>query len=87
MRISLPALESDLPLQEEIRFQTRSLIKAKVLFLLLPTIEGRPRYLPVPITRLTPKRLAKLYWISLATFLLKKTSGLLRLIDWPEAAS
>jgi len=47
---SRPALDKYLLLQELIFFQTRSLIKAKVALRSLPTIDGKPKYFPVPKT-------------------------------------
>jgi hypothetical protein len=48
-------LERHLLLQELIFRHILSLIKLNVAFLLLPTIEGNPRYFPVPNTACTPK--------------------------------
>jgi len=62
IKTSRPALERHLLLHELIFFHTLSLIKLKVVFLLLHIIDGRPRYLPVPNTAWTPRILAILLW-------------------------
>ena len=44
----LPNIDRILPLQQFIFFHTLSLIKLKIAFLLLPTQDENPRYLPPP---------------------------------------
>ena len=69
--ISLPACDKHLLLQELILFQIWSLTNLKVAFLLLPIIDGRPRYFPVPKTCFTPRVVAIRFWQSVGEKILK----------------
>jgi len=62
-------------------------MKQNVAFLLRLTIDGRPRYLPVPITTLTPRMLVMISFIGDGTTVLKKTSNFGRLMACPDANS
>ena len=67
---SLPALDKHFLLQLLIFCHTLSLMKLKAAFLLRPTIDGNPRYFPVPNTARTPKMLVMDCCNSSWTFLL-----------------
>jgi len=56
----------------------------KVSSLLLPTVDGRPRYFPVPITALKPNIFVITSFKGVGTTLLKKTSDFGRLIGCPK---
>lgn len=59
--------------------------KPKMGFFLLPIKDGKPKYFPTPMLRVTPKKDEMLcLWLD-KVFELKKISDFWKLISWPNA--